>query len=133
MRPSQPQLSSAGADDRGAATLRSAITELRGADNDSTPVISAAARTLRINPDAPLTPDQQTAVRNFVGSYSQASPQGASPSEDISPPAGATSSAARNQNGPGGTNAEPLPARWGIRRAGAFGAADACCASSRQR
>jgi hypothetical protein len=108
VRPSQPRLSSAGADNEGADTLRSVITELRGADNDSTPVISAAARTLRINPDRPLTPDQATQVRSFVGSYAQARPQGSS--EDISPPTGATSAADRGLNGPGGVNAAPLPA-----------------------
>jgi hypothetical protein len=111
IRPPQPQLSSAGADNEGADTLRSTITELRGADNDSTPLISAAARTLRINPDAPLSADQQQQVRQFIGSQAQAgSGAAATSSEDISPPTGATSSAERNQNGPGGVNAAPLPA-----------------------
>jgi hypothetical protein len=95
----QPQLTSAGTysnreDDNRSDTIRSMVTELRGAANDSTPVISAAVRKLRISPDAALTSDQQTQVRNFVSQYAQAQPA-AGTSEDIAPPFGATSAADR--------------------------------------
>jgi hypothetical protein len=52
-------------DNSGQDTIRSMATEAAGG-NDAMPTIGSAARTLRINPDAPLTPEQSAKVKEFI-------------------------------------------------------------------
>lgn len=57
-------LSSAGMDNNGAPTLRQIFSEGAGGRDVTTQILSAG-RTLRLNPDAPLTPAQVQGVKNF--------------------------------------------------------------------
>lgn len=79
--------------DGGQDTIRSLATEFSGG-NDAMPAIGSAARVLRINPDAPLTPDQAAKVKSFFGNAAKpptvtadASGQPAQPSAPQSPAA----------------------------------------------
>lgn len=76
--PSQPRLSSFGADNEGADTIRSMATEFAGG-RDAIPVISAVARRLRINPDAPLDAAGVKSVRDALGQPPTQSPGRAPP------------------------------------------------------
>jgi hypothetical protein len=104
-------------DGPGSATLRSMATEFAGGDRDATGLISGAARSLRINPDAPLSSDQAAQVKTFLSQ----SPKPFATSADITPPSGSASAAERAsngpddaggtaQNGPGGRAAAPFAA-----------------------
>jgi len=70
-------------------TIRSLATESSGGQ-DAMPVIGSAARVLRINPDAPLTPDQVVKVKEFFANSAKppvapppVDPATADPSERI--------------------------------------------------
>jgi hypothetical protein len=65
-QPAVPALSSTGSDNSGQDTIRSLATESSGG-RDAMATIGSAARVLRINPDAPLTPEQTARVKDFIG------------------------------------------------------------------
>lgn len=107
----QPRTSSNGSDvdaGPGAGTLRSTVTEFVGGDTDATPQISAAARALRIDPDAPLTPDKAKLVKDFLSTSRNAT--SSLSNQETQPPGQPSSAAERNSNGPGGANAAPFMA-----------------------
>jgi hypothetical protein len=56
---------STGVDSGGGDTIRSLATEMSGG-RDALPTIGTTARTLRLNPDAPLNPQQVASVRKFI-------------------------------------------------------------------
>jgi hypothetical protein len=59
----------------GETSIRSLATEL-GGGRDVSPLISDAARTLRINPDAPLAPEQVSQVRSLLNRSLAVQPTG---------------------------------------------------------
>jgi hypothetical protein len=87
--PSSATLSSTGSDNSGQDTIRSMATELAGGQ-DAMPAIGSAARVLRINPDAPLTPEQAAKVKQFLGNaarpvVAQDTSQAAAPAQQPQP------------------------------------------------
>jgi hypothetical protein len=80
-------LNSANSDNNGQDTIRSLATEWSGG-KDAMPAIGTAVRTLRINPDAPLTPDQVAKVKSFFSNAVQPSGSAdtAAPPQPAAPP-----------------------------------------------
>lgn len=97
----RPTLSSAGTDNQGQETLRSVFTEL-GGGRDITPQLSQAARQLRINPDAPIQPQQKSAAYALWRQLQSARGGGAGPPGAANPsatPNGTTEGEGQTVNG----------------------------------
>lgn len=100
----QPALSGNGSDvgDQGAPTLRSMATEYSGGREAP---IGSIARQLRINPDAPLSAEQQTQVKTFLSQAAR--PTG---SEDVVAQNGPSGASEQGAGAPNGQNAAPFAA-----------------------
>jgi hypothetical protein len=72
--PGQPQLSSFGADNNGADTLRSIVTESAGG-RDVSPLLPRIAAAFKVDPDAPLSADQAQSIRARMVKIGQAQTQ----------------------------------------------------------
>lgn len=85
--PPQPALSSAGTDNAGAQTMRALATELAGGKEVGS-IIKNVATGLKVDPDAPLTPEQEAQLKPILArSIASLRPQEAAPAAHSSPPA----------------------------------------------
>lgn len=103
----QPALSGNGSDvgDQGAPTLRSMATEYSGGREAP---IGSLARQLKINPDAPLSAEQQTSVKNALSLAAR--PTGQNSSEDVVAQNGPSGASEAGTGAPNGQNTAPFAA-----------------------